>query len=139
MATVKYVVRKKKIIGTEAYKYYPQVAPVHAITRKEIAEYILQNEQVGEAVVASAIDAILKSIENFVMNGHSVSIGDFGTFRVTLKSAGSDTAEAVTSDNITGARVRFLPASNLKQALSLTGGTALTTDTATTSGTSTGA
>lgn len=132
MATIKYVVRKKKIIGTSGYKYYPQVAPVHAINRKEIAEYIMQNEQVGEAVVASAVDAILKSIENFVMNGHSVSIGDFGTFRVTLKSAGSATAEAVTSENVKGARIRFFPASNLKQALKLTSGAALTTDTAST-------
>lgn len=134
MATIKYVVRKKKIIGGSGYKYYAQVAPVHAINRKEIAEYIMQNEQVGEAVVASAVDAILKSIENFVMNGHSVSIGDFGTFRVTLKSAGSATAEAVSAENVTGARIRFFPASNLKQALKLTNGAALTTDTASTTG-----
>ncbi len=46
-----------------------------------------------------------------------VDLGDFGTFRLSVKAEGSDSADEVTANNIKNVNVRFTPGKEFKLAL----------------------
>ena len=68
------------------------------------------------SAAASDVAAILKSITNFVLNGHSVTVPRLGTFTGTITSRSAASREAFTASNIKGMRVRFRKSSELDQA-----------------------
>lgn len=66
-------------------QFYPKIIPSTRVGNDAIARYIAENSQIPLAHVTSALAAIEKTISNFVMNGHSVTIPNLGTFRPSLK------------------------------------------------------
>ena len=47
-------------------------------------------------------------------SGHSVQLGELGTFRIMITSKGAATAEDFTSDYIKSAHVRYFPSKRIK-------------------------
>ena len=113
MGSINYsVVKKKSPKDPTQSKFYPQMVASTRIENDAIARYISENSQIPLAHVTSALAAIEKSIINFVMNGHSVTIPNLGTFRPSLKlkvgkKAGA-TADAVDTKDY-NVMVRFVP------------------------------
>lgn len=118
MGQIKYNVVGAKNPQTGSLIYIAQVARAPRITLADLIDSIAQNSQLPRAVLPTALNAILKSINNFVLNGHSVSIPRLGTFSVTMHSHGAETEEAFDiSTNYRGLTVRFLPSTELKEQL----------------------
>ena len=69
------------------------------------------------AQIPAAFSAIVKAIEAFCLNGHSVTIPDLGSFRAVISSFGTETEEDFSSDQIRGLKLRFLPNSKLNYEL----------------------
>lgn len=109
-----YVVVPRKNPQTKKVKYYPALAPVKPIPVREIIENISTRCTVNRADVKAVIIALEEVILDHVLHGHSVRLGDLGSFRPTIKSAGSLTKEEVTAQNIAALRVRFNLGSTLR-------------------------
>lgn len=78
-----------------------------------IAEYA----HIPPAQIPAAFSAIVKAIQAFCLNGHSVTIPELGTFRITISSSGTATEEEFSKENIRGIKMRFLPNSRLRYEL----------------------
>lgn len=117
MPTLQYRVVERQNALTKQLMYYAQKVG-HGIDRiktDDLIDSIAENSQVPRAVVPAALAAIQKSIVNFVLNGHSVTIPRLGTFNSTLSSRAALSADAFSAANIKGLRVRFRPDPKLRE------------------------
>lgn len=83
----------------------------------------------SEAQMEIAFAALAKAIQYFTLNGHSITLRDLGTFNFSTKSgvwdeqlqkwtsAGKESMDAVTTDDIRALFVRFRPCSKLRTTL----------------------
>lgn len=109
MAKILFTAIPRKDPTDKSIKYYPVQVPSPRVMTPELINYISENSQLPRAVVPAALAAIQKSIVNFVLNGHSVTIPRLGTFTATVRGKGQATAEAVRATDIEKVYCRFRP------------------------------
>lgn len=119
MGTIRYVIKQKKNPLTKEMNYSAVKFNIGANTIDTDTMFAAMAEyaHIPPAQIPAAFSAIVKAIEAFCLNGHSVTIPDLGTFRVTLSSSGTSTAEEFSSEQIRGFKMRFLPNSKLNYEL----------------------
>ena len=115
-------------------KFYAHAAKYSNIKEQDLLNYMMQNSQVGAAAVYGAVEAFKAVITTFVLNGHTVSIPNLGTFSVTLQTNSkgitvAPPADATTeagkaqmkefkkqlSNAVNGIKVRFTPSAKLRR------------------------
>jgi len=67
--------------------------------------------------VANVIENLLDTMPKYLLMGKSVSLGEFGTIRLSFTSEGVDSADKFNPNLITGAKVVFTPGVELKKTL----------------------
>lgn len=119
MGRIVYSVTKRRNPATAQVKYYPIRVGSERLSTDDVIDYIGENSQVPRAAVPSAVHAILKTITNFVLNGHSVELPRLGIFSATIQEPQSDaeSAEAYRLSKDAKIMVRFRPSSSLSQEL----------------------
>lgn len=118
MPTLRYKVveRQNPVTRTKVFYAVRESYAIERIKTDDLIDSISENSQLPRAIVPAALAAILKSITNFVLNGHSVTVPRLGTFTGTITSRSADSREAFTASNIKGMRVRFRKSPELDQA-----------------------
>jgi predicted histone-like DNA-binding protein len=71
----------------------------------------------SSADTTGMLEAFLTIVPDELSEGKIVELGEFGTFRISFSSEGSETPEAVSSANITEARVIFTPGKRFRKVL----------------------
>jgi len=89
---IKYVIQAKKNPIKGTVKYYPQMASSTPMTLAQIVKRIEKRSTVSSADVKAVLDALQYEVIDALQNGYSVRLGDLGSFRVTIKSEGEETA-----------------------------------------------
>ncbi|MBR1593316.1 MAG: HU family DNA-binding protein [Alloprevotella sp.] len=107
----KAVVRKSPM--DKRVKYYAQQHTT-PMSDKQFVENIVQTNTCTRADVLAVLASIKQELVNCIRNGQSVTLGEIGTFRFTIKSKGAATADKVTSDLIRSVHIRFLPSAQLR-------------------------
>ena len=85
------------------------------IEAKDLVEYCSKNSYVPKAFLQSSITAIIDAMENFLMNGHSIELPDFGTFSISCECSVAATAATAGMEQFKGLKINFRPATSLKQ------------------------
>jgi predicted histone-like DNA-binding protein len=98
-------------------KYYPQVTDVGKTTTRKMAEQVSAISTLSSVDLVAALEAFLSTIPQELVEGRSVKLGDFGTFSLRIQGNGADTAEALTSRDITKVLVSFRPGKRFKEVL----------------------
>lgn len=111
---LKYNVVPKKNPIDKSVKFYAQLRPVVPVNLNKIAQLIEKRCSVSSSDVKAVLDALEFEIISALQDGKSVRLGDLGSFRPTISSRGTDTAEAFTSDQIHRVNVRFYPSKKMK-------------------------
>ena len=88
-------------------KYYAVAQTEKQADLRMIAERISRETNFSTAEVQAAIEAFLLVIPKLLSEGHSVKMGDFGTFSLTLSSQGAETKEEFNASMIKGANLHF--------------------------------
>ena len=119
MGTIKYFLLSRKNPVTKEYGFHAQKNSAFAPTIPTDAFYaaMAENAHVPLAQIPAVFSAITKAIENFCLNGHSVTFPDLGTFRASLNSAGVENEDDFKTDKIKGIKLRFLPSAKLNYEL----------------------
>ncbi len=119
MGRIVYCAVKRRSPATAGVKYYPARVGSERLTTDDVIDYIGENSQVPRAAVPAAVHAILKTITNFVLNGHSVELPRLGIFSATIQEPRSDaeSAEAYRLSKDAKVMVRFRPSASLSQEL----------------------
>ena len=90
---IKYVIRaKKNPLKKNVVKYYPQMAPTSPLTLDQIIKRVEKRSTVSSADVKAVLDALQYEVMEALASGSTVRLGDLGSFRLTMKSEGAETA-----------------------------------------------
>lgn len=111
------VLRKNMVQKDKPDMYYALAKSSGEIELDEIADRVQRSSTVNWADVVCVLRALhTEMIESF-KRGEIVRLGGIGSFYVTLHSAGVLTSKEVKEGLIMGARVRFRPGKEIKDAL----------------------
>ena len=98
-------------------KYYYTVAPVTPLTLERIAKNISARCTVTETDCLAVLNALEVEVVKSLQDGHSVRLGQLGSFRPTVTSYGADTLEEVRLSNIKAVRARFTMGGRMRSSL----------------------
>lgn len=117
--TAKYtVVERGNPANPEApKKYYPSVSSSGRANQRKLAQKAAAISTLSSIDLLAALEAFLQLIPEELADGNIVDLGEFGSFRLKIKSEGSLTAEAVNANNITNVLVQFMPGKAFKQVI----------------------
>ena len=113
--TIRVKVVPRKSPRDHSIKYYGNVDLYSQIGRAQILEAAQRNSQIPKSYLEQTFDALEVEIQNFVMNGHSITLDGLGTITSTLHSRGVDNVDDVNSDLIKRVKFGFRAASNLRR------------------------
>ncbi len=114
---IQYIVANHKNISDGSVKYFAQIAPVTPVNLTDIASRISKTCTVTEHDVKAVLSALQEQIIFCLSDGHSVRLGDLGSFRPTLCSFSYATPEEVSASSVKFVRTRFTPGTRLTAAL----------------------
>ena len=116
---IQFIPRAKKNIKSQKTMFYAQIAPTLPMTIKDVIAQIERQCTVTAPDVLAVLNALQHVIIQALHNGHSVRLGDLGSFRPTLVSYGVNTALEVTAKNIRRVRCRFTPSASITNELAM--------------------
>jgi predicted histone-like DNA-binding protein len=87
------------------------------VREKELAERLANETTLNPKEAEMAIYQLLGAVKDFLSTGHTVQLGDLGSFRTTATTEGSATAEEVNASKIKKLNVRFTESNELKTAM----------------------
>ncbi len=91
-------------------KYYPSYKSDGRVKRRALALEASDRSTLSDADMDAAMTNLLALIPKHLAEGRIVDLGEFGTFRLTIKTEGAGTAEEISVRNIKKIGVRFTPA-----------------------------
>ena len=103
---------------TAPEKYYPQLILSNKLGLREFAEDIVGRSSLTLGDVENCLENFIDQIPFFLLQGHSIKLGEFGTFRLSvLSNGGALTIGDWDSSLIKCVKVIFTPGSLLKKRL----------------------
>jgi len=114
---IKYIVKlKKNPKDTTKSAFYPVIVNIGSVGLDRIARDIDNECTVTEHDMKGVLSALEQHIISELQNGHSVRLGDLGSFHVSVKSkkGGKATAADVSSADVKCLRVHFSKSARLR-------------------------
>lgn len=129
MAKIGYYKTSFKNQQTGVQMYSVRLVPYSVLDGESVVGLAVKDSNINPQDMAAGFAALSQAIEDFVLNGHSVSIEGLGNFSLSAKtgkwdaenqkwvSAGADSMDGVDDANIKGVYVRFRPSTQLRKEL----------------------
>ncbi len=102
---------------TEAKKWYVSLKKTSQVSEKEVAKLIADETTMNRKEVEMALDQFEKILVRLLLDGHSVQLGDWGSFHLSCTSEGSTTEKEVSVNKIKNVNIRFTAGKEMKEAL----------------------
>ena len=116
---IRYKIVSRKNPSTKAEKFHPALVSPAPIDSQKIIDRIEKKCTLASADVKAVLDALEVELIDCLQEGWSVRLGDFGSFRVSLRTKGKDKAEDVQAEHILSTHVVFTPSPRIRRALSV--------------------
>jgi predicted histone-like DNA-binding protein len=98
-------------------KWYIVLKTISQIGEKEVAKQISDETTLNRKEAEMALSQFEKILLRLLLDGHSVQLGDWGSFHLTCNSKPSDTKQEVSANSIRNLNIRFTPGKELKAAI----------------------
>ena len=98
-------------------KWYLTQESTGSVGINEIAREIEGRSALSLGDVKSVLSNLMEVMPIFLKLGQSVKLESFGTFRVSVTSDGTDTAEELNAHHVKGKKLVFLPGTELKRSM----------------------
>lgn len=98
-------------------KYYAVLKSLGMVDEVEVARQLSEVTMRTPQEAEYAIHQFEKILLCNLLNGHTVKLGELGSFSLTINSHGCDSAEEVTADCIKNVNLNFRPSEKVKQAV----------------------
>ncbi len=85
------------------------------IDKDSLYDYVKESSGVQKEKVVRVMDALITQFEQLMMNGHTIHLGDFGTFKISFSSTSKDTPDGFTDKDIKNPRIIFTPDIRLRK------------------------
>jgi predicted histone-like DNA-binding protein len=110
-------IQRKSPLNPALVKWYLTQESAGSVGLQEIAMEIEGRSALSLGDVQSVLSNLMEVMPIFLKLGQSVKLEGFGTFRVTVSSDGTATADELNAHHIKGAKLIFQPSVNLKRSL----------------------
>jgi len=97
--------------------WFPRLTGSQKINLRQVAEILNQRSTASEADIYLVLMGLVDLLPELLLDGNTVKIDEFGSFRLHAKVSTEDSPDKVTSRNINDLRISFLPDKRIKQAL----------------------
>lgn len=112
------VARKNSQKQEEPAKIYAQAKSSGEFTLKKLGKEIADGSTtVSDTDVLAVLNDLVKVMRRHLDNGEIVRFGDFGSFQISISSAGAETEEKFNASLIHSPKVVFRPGQDLKETL----------------------
>lgn len=108
------------IAGENSAKYYPSLTNRRKVDLNEISDLITARSTFSRGDVIGVMRSLIDLIPDLLQDGRNVRLDGFGTFSLHASSKGKEDPQKVTSRDITGLKMAFLPDKRIKQKLTQT-------------------
>ncbi len=98
-------------------KWYASPVNDGKVTKGDLAKDIVGNSSLSRGDITSTIENVLDTMPKYLLMGKSISLGEFGTLRLSFSSEGVDKPDEFNVNMISGVKVIFTPSVELKKAL----------------------
>jgi predicted histone-like DNA-binding protein len=116
---VKTVNRRNPRVPEDAPKFYASAQHERKIELDELATSVADRCSLRRSDVHGVLIALMDIIPAELGRGSIVNLGKLGSFYVSVKSDGSETAEEHTASMVTGMKIQYRPTKELKKQLRL--------------------
>jgi predicted histone-like DNA-binding protein len=97
--------------------WYPILKSVGLVKEKEVSKLLAEETTLNPKEAEMTLYRMLKVITRLLLDGHTVQLGELGSFRITVRSKGSATEEEVNPNKITELRVHFTSSETLRDGI----------------------
>lgn len=122
----------QKLVAQDKNAYISRMVTFSRIPSDEVIQHASRASGIPEPLMGAAFSAIAIQIEELVLNGHSVSLGNLGSLRMGVSCKSAKTPEEVSSNNVRRRKLILSPSvalkSKMKQVNIVTENPFLTTD-----------
>ncbi|NQU35457.1 MAG: HU family DNA-binding protein [Bacteroidetes bacterium] len=98
-------------------KFYAVSNAVGNMDIRRVSKRIARETALSTSEVMATIESFIMVIPDLLIEGQTVTLGEFGAFRLNLSSEGTDTAEEFNINNIKGLRLNFAAGKEFKKVL----------------------
>ena len=102
----------------EPKKWYISLKSLGQVGEKEVARQIADETTLNPKEAEMALAQFEKVLLRLLLDGHTVQLGDWGSFYLTLSCEGTATEKEATPARVQRINIRFLPGTDLKTAIS---------------------
>lgn len=117
MATIKFKTVAVKPGETEAVFYVPRPMFYNTLDRNDIVKLASRDAKIEKGLLERVYDSFVVQVEELVMNGHAITLGDLGILKVGAHVKSQKVAEDVSAEDLKGLRIKLVPSVAVKEAL----------------------
>ena len=99
----------------EEKKFYGSVKSKGRVNMRDISKRIVEATALTRAEVIGVIESLLDVIPDELSRGNTVRLGEFGNFRVSIKTEGKVELETLSTNDIINRKVIFSPGKEFKE------------------------
>ncbi|MDR1129708.1 MAG: HU family DNA-binding protein [Prevotellaceae bacterium] len=111
----KKVLRGNPSNPTAPKKWYPILKSIGLVKEREVAKLLADETTLNPKEAEMTLFQLLKVIVRLLLDGHTVQLGELGSFRLTARGEGSDTEEEVNAGKIKSVHLHFTPSDELRK------------------------
>jgi predicted histone-like DNA-binding protein len=97
--------------------WYPVLKSVGLVKEKKVAQLLADETTLNPKEAEMSIFQLFKVIIRLLLDGHTVQLGELGSFRLVARSEGSETEAEVNANKIKNVHVNFVASDALREEL----------------------
>lgn len=119
---VKYKIATKRpgLAKDDKVKYYPIITDRTTTDLRDLCKIISHRSSFNAADVVGVVQSLIELIPELLQDGNKVKLDGFGIFSLHASGTGKENPDDVTSEDITGVKMSFLPDKYIKKQLKTT-------------------
>jgi predicted histone-like DNA-binding protein len=98
--------------------WYPVLKSLGLVKEREVAQLLADETTLNPKEAEMSLYQLLKVIIRLLLDGHTVQLGELGSFRLTARGEGSATEEEVNAGKIKSVHIHFTPSDALRKEIS---------------------
>lgn len=98
-------------------KWYPVLKSIGKVDERDVAKMLADETTLNPKEAEMAVYQLEKVVSRMLLDGHTVQLGDLGTFNLTITAEGQKEEKKVSADDIKKVNLRFRISKVMREAL----------------------